>query len=71
LNHYQTHMTNTPPRVTIRQVQTASDRKAYVDLAFRLNAGDPNWAPPPKTEVHGLIKPGSNPWFEHAEAARK
>lgn len=40
-----------------------------MDLAYRLNASDPRWIPPLKDEVHGLITPGKNPWFEHAEAA--
>jgi hypothetical protein len=53
---------------TIRFVEDAADRKAFVDLAYSLNASDPNWVPPLKTEVHGLIDPRTNPWFEHAEA---
>ena len=28
----------------------------------------PHWVPPLKDEVHGLITPGKNPWFEHAKA---
>ena len=54
--------------ITVRPVETAADRKAFVELAFCLNAGDPNWVPPLKQEVYGLITPGKNPWFEHAEA---
>ena len=54
--------------ITIRPVEDAGDRKAFVDLAFALNKDDPNWVPPLKTEVHGLIDPRTNPWFEHAEA---
>jgi hypothetical protein len=54
--------------VTVRPIEGNADRKAFVDLAYRLNAHDPNWVPPLKTEVHGLITPGDNPWFEHAEA---
>jgi hypothetical protein len=54
--------------VTIRPVEDAADRKAFVDLAYDLNRDDPNWVPPLKTEVHGLIDPRTNPWFEHAEA---
>jgi hypothetical protein len=54
--------------ITVRSVETAADRKAFVELAFCLNAGDPNWVPPLKQEVYGLITPGKNPWFEHAEA---
>lgn len=55
--------------ITIRPVASKADKKAFIDLAFRLNADDPNWVPPLKDEVHGLITPGKNPWFEHAEAA--
>ena len=54
--------------ITIRAVEEAADRKTFVDLAFSLNKDDPNWVPPLKTEVHGLIDPRTNPWFEHAEA---
>jgi hypothetical protein len=54
--------------VTIRPVEDAADRKAFVDLAYSLNRSDPNWVPPLKTEVHGLIDARTNPWFEHAEA---
>ncbi|HEY0312875.1 MAG TPA: N-acetyltransferase [Allosphingosinicella sp.] len=61
-------MTDLPPGLTIRPVEDASDRKAFVDLAFRLYANDPSWIPPLKTEVHGLLDPRTNPWFEHAEA---
>ncbi|HEX9947558.1 MAG TPA: N-acetyltransferase [Allosphingosinicella sp.] len=54
--------------VTIRTVEDAADRKAFVDIAYALNRGDLNWVPPLKTEVHGLIDPRTNPWFGHAEA---
>jgi hypothetical protein len=54
--------------LTVRPVEDAADRKAFVDLAYDLNRDDPNWVPPLKTEVHGLLDPRTNPWFEHAEA---
>jgi hypothetical protein len=54
--------------ITITPVEDAADKKAFVDLAWKLNSNDPNWVPPLKTEVHGLIDPRTNPWFEHAEA---
>jgi len=55
--------------VTIHPVASKADRKAFVDFAFSRYANDPNWVPPLKDEVHGLINPKSNPWFGHAEAA--
>jgi len=54
--------------VTIRPVSTKKDRKAFVDLAWEVYKDDPAWVPPLKEEVHGLITPGKNPWFEHARA---
>ena len=56
------------PVPAIRPVTSKADRKAFVDLPFRLYANDPAWVPPLKDEVHGLITPGKNPWFEHGEA---
>ena len=53
---------------SIRPVATKHDRKAFVDLAWDVYRDDPAWVPPLKDEVHGLITPGKNPWFEHARA---
>lgn len=54
--------------IKIRLVSTKADKQAFVDLPFRLYAGDPNWVPPLKSEVMATITPGKNPWFEHGEA---
>ncbi len=54
--------------VTIRPVETKKDRQAFVDFAWSVYKNDPHWVPPLKDEVHGLITPGKNPWFEHARA---
>src|SRR5213592_3303388 len=54
--------------VTIRPVETKKDRQAFVDFAWEVYKDDPAWVPPLKDEVHGLITPGKNPWFEHARA---
>ncbi len=55
--------------VQIRTMHGKADRKAFVELAYRLNRDDPHWVPPLKNEVRGLITPDDNPWFEHAEAS--
>jgi hypothetical protein len=54
--------------LAIRPVQTKADKKAFVDFAWEVYKDDPAWVPPLKDEVHGLITPGKNPWFEHARA---
>lgn len=53
--------------LAIRPVAGKADRKRFVDLAFRLNATDPNWIPPLRAEALELITPGKNPFYEHAE----
>ena len=55
-------------KIDITPVSGKGDLTAFIELAYRLNADDPNWVPPLKDEVYGLITPGKNPWFEHGEA---
>ncbi|MDL2341429.1 MAG: N-acetyltransferase [Pseudomonadota bacterium] len=54
--------------LTIRPVETKADRKTFVDFAWAVYKDDPAWIPPLKDEVHGLLTPGKNPWFDHAKA---
>ena len=54
--------------VEVRPVRGSADRRRFVDHAWKVYADDPHWVPPLKSEVHGLIDPAGNPWFEHAEA---
>ncbi|MBB3349167.1 N-acetyltransferase [Sphingomonas sp. BK069] len=54
--------------LSIAPVTTKSERKAFVDLPFRLYADDPHWVPPLKGEALGLITPEKNGWFSHAKA---
>ena len=53
--------------LTIRPIETKKDRKAFVDLPFRLYADDPNWVPPLKGEALGLVTPEKNGWYSHAK----
>lgn len=54
--------------LTITPVTGKADRKAFIEIAYTLNAGDPNWVPPLRSEVAGAIDPAKNGWFSHAEA---
>ncbi len=56
----------TPASIT--PVTTSAERKAFVDFAWDVYRDDPAWVPPLKSEVHALLTPGKNPWFEHARA---
>ena len=55
--------------LTIRPVKSKADRKAFVDFAWEVYKDDPRWVPPLKDEVHGLLDPKHNPWFEHGKAS--
>ena len=54
--------------ISIRPAATKADRKAFVDFAWDVYRRDPAWIPPLKDEVHGLLSPKKNPWFQHARA---
>lgn len=56
--------------IEVRAVDTAADRKAFIDLLWTLYRDDPAWVPPLKNELRDLIAgPKTNPYFEHADAA--
>ena len=54
---------------TVRAIDKSNkgDLRNFVELAYRLNANDPNWVPPLKDEVYGLLNPKKNPWFGHGK----
>jgi hypothetical protein len=54
--------------ISIRPVASKADRKAFVDFVWEVYKDDPNWVPPLKDEVHGLLDQKRNPWFGHGRA---
>ncbi|MDQ4419152.1 N-acetyltransferase [Sphingobium sp. DEHP117] len=54
--------------LVISPVSGKADLKAFVDFAWEVYGQDPNWVPPLKKEVYGIILDSRNPFFEHAEA---
>ena len=54
--------------LAIRRVESAADRRRFVNFAWEVYRDDPAWVPPLKDEVHGLLNPKKNPWFGHARA---
>ena len=54
--------------IRIYPVASAADKKAFIELPYRLYANDPAFVPPLRSEANSLITPGKNPWFEHGEA---
>jgi len=54
--------------LVITPVSGKGDLKAFIDLPWAIYANDPNWVPPLKAEMHELLTPGKNPFFDHAKA---
>ncbi|KAJ8139172.1 hypothetical protein OY671_007615, partial [Metschnikowia pulcherrima] len=53
--------------VVITPVSGKAEREAFVDLAYRINADDPNWVPPSRMEASESVDPAKNPFFGHAD----
>lgn len=60
-------MSSAPLRIEPLEL-VKNGRKAFVDFAWEVYKDDPAWVPPLKDEIHGLLNPKKNPWFEHARA---
>lgn len=58
----------TPPAspILITPVTGKAELKTFIDVAYRLNAKDPNWVPPLRMEIRELLSPARNPFFDHA-----
>jgi len=54
--------------VTVRAVHGAKDLRAFVDLPYRLHAGNPQWVAPLRIDVRSRLDRRRNPFFEHGEA---
>jgi GNAT superfamily N-acetyltransferase len=52
--------------LTVTPVAGKRDLSEFVDLAYRLNADDPNWVPNLRSEEIEKFTPGRNPFFAHA-----
>lgn len=53
-------------KIDIVPVSGKGELKAFIEVAYRLNADDPNWVPPLRADMVELLTPGKNPFHEHA-----
>ena len=51
----------------IRSASAPRDFTRFVDLPYRLYAGDPVWVPLLKDDIRLLFDRAKNPFFQHAE----
>ena len=54
------------PEIVIAPVSGKGDLGQFIELAYRLNADDPNWVPPLRSDMVELLTPGRNPFHDHA-----
>ena len=54
--------------LTIVPVRTAAELKRFIRVPSRLYSADPNYVPALELERLDALRPGKNPYFEHAEA---
>jgi GNAT superfamily N-acetyltransferase len=57
------------PAAAIREIPAGSRLDRFIDLAWRINGGDPNWVPPLRMSVAGALDPRKHPFHRHAEVA--
>jgi len=48
-------------------VTTKAERKAFIDLPYRLYAAEPTWVPPLRFERKRHLDPAKNAFFQHAD----
>jgi hypothetical protein len=50
----------------IREVRSPRDWERFIDLPWKIYAGDPNWVPPLRIAVRDMLDVQKNPFFKHA-----
>jgi hypothetical protein len=57
-----------PPGLTVRPVESARDRKRFLDFVYRHYAGSRHFVPPLRVDQEKTLDPKKNPFFEHGRA---
>ena len=53
-------------QIDITPVSGKGELSAFIEVAYKINADDPNWVPPLRSDMVELLTPGRNPFHEHA-----
>ena len=53
--------------VRVDSVSSSSDLREFVDLAYRIYAGDRSWPPPLRSDVRWMLDETKNPFWKHAK----
>jgi len=52
--------------VSVAPVSAGSDLRDFVELPYRIYSGDPDWAPPLRSDVRWMLDEAKNPFWKHA-----
>jgi len=55
-----------PEALSVSEVSSPKDLTEFVELAYRLYAGDPDFVPPLRSDVRWMLDPAKNPFWMHA-----
>ena len=55
--------------VTVREIPDGQSLKGFIDVAWTMNQGDPNWVPPLRMSVSTALNRAKHPFHRHAEVA--
>ncbi len=61
--------TGTRPVAAVREVPAAERLDRFIDLAWQINGGDPNWVPPLRMTVKSALDRRKHPFHRHAVVA--
>ncbi len=56
-----------PEGLSVSEVSSRGDLKEFVELPYRLYAGDADWVPPLRSDVRWMLDTGKNPFWQHAK----
>ena len=56
-----------PEGLSVSEVSSRGDLKEFVELPYRLYAGDADWVPPLRSDVRWMLDTGRNPFWQHAK----
>lgn len=55
--------------LSVSEVRTSGELRAFIDLPWEIYAGNPNWVPPLKKDLRALLDREHHPFWEHARGA--
>lgn len=55
--------------ITVREIPHGASMKPFIDLSWKVNAGDPHWVPPLRMALEPVLDRKKHPFHQHADVA--